>query len=53
MDEFIAVRAGQILQVVQIARVGQRIQVDNSRILLRIQQIMDKVRADKPGSSGD
>lgn len=40
-------------QVLAIARIGERIYVHNANIIVLIQHIQHKVRADEPGTSGN
>ena len=53
LHEHMAGVALHILQVLQIARVGQLIQVDQQDLGVLLEHIVDKVGADKTGAAGD
>ena len=42
-----------LLQVLQISRIGQGVQVDNADVGIFFQQIQHHIGADKPGAAGD
>jgi hypothetical protein len=55
MDETVSIRqaSGKILKIGEVPRVGQGIQIDNTPVLPRRQDVADKVCPDKTGTSGD
>lgn len=42
-----------ILQVLQVAGIGQGVQIDDANVRVLFQHIVDKGSSDKPGAAGD